>query len=58
MTTWKDDYERLVAEIVSTRRVTFDELADRLDLLRDDVEQITERLVARGIIEPSAVSAS
>jgi predicted transcriptional regulator len=44
--------------IVSTRRVTFDELADRLDLLRDDVEQITERLVARGIIEPSAVSAS
>ena len=55
---WKDAYADVVAEMVSTRRVSIDELADHLDLLRDEVEQIIERLVARGIIEPSAVSAS
>ena len=45
---WKDHYADVVVEIVSTRRVSIDELADRLDMLRDEVEQIIERLVARG----------
>ena len=54
---WKDDYDRIVVGRLAEGD-TFDELVDRLDMLRDEVEQIIERLVASGIIEPSAVSAA
>ena len=50
--TWKTDYEDLVATIVANQRdIDLDELCDRLGLLRDEVEAITDRLAARGTLD-------
>ncbi len=51
MNSWKDSYDRVVAQIIAGRKdISLDELCDRLDLLRDEVEAITDRLEARDVI--------
>jgi hypothetical protein len=52
MHTWKDSYDAVVAEIIAGRRdVKLDDLCRQLDMLRDEVSAITERLVERGTID-------
>jgi predicted transcriptional regulator len=46
-----NSYDAIVAEIVSRRASTIDEICNQLDLMRDEIEDIASRLVARGIIE-------
>jgi hypothetical protein len=56
MQSFWDAYDDAVTEIVrSGRAVTIDDLADHLDLLRDEVREIAARLVARGVIEQQPV---
>jgi hypothetical protein len=51
MHTWKNDYENIVAAIVAGQRdINLDELAARLDMMRDEVESLTARLIERGVI--------
>jgi hypothetical protein len=57
-TSFWDAYDYAVVEIMkSGRAVTMNEICDQLDLMRDELEAITARLVARGTIEPEAFSA-
>ena len=52
MQSFWDAYDDAVTEIVrSGRAVTMDELCDHLDLMKDEIEAITSRLVERGVIE-------
>ena len=52
MNTWKTDYEDLVAAIVANQRdINLEELCDRMGLLKDEVESISDRLVERGVID-------
>jgi hypothetical protein len=52
MNSWKTEYDDQVVAIVnSNRRVTIDELCDRLDLMRDQIDEIVSRLVACGTID-------
>ena len=48
---WKDAYDAVVADLVNQGATTTDELAARLDLMRDELETITSRLIERGVID-------
>jgi hypothetical protein len=53
-----DAYDDAVTEIMkSGRAVTMNEICDQLDLMRDELEAITARLIARGVIEPNTFKA-
>jgi hypothetical protein len=49
---WRRDYDRIVATIItSTPGVTLAELCRSTGLLSDEISDVTDRLLARGVIE-------
>jgi predicted transcriptional regulator len=49
---WRRDYDRIVSQIItSSRGVTVTELCRSTGLLSDEISDVTDRLLARGVIE-------
>jgi hypothetical protein len=50
-TNWRDDYELIVADLVTKGATTINDLCGITGLLRDEVSEFTDRLCRRGLIK-------